>query len=788
MMKKYLALIFPLIFLSSISLVSAEQNIEIELLYPNGDRATVNNAELVIESVDGTIQKILSGDNSEHSFLATVDTSKDYRMKVFMHDMLVSTKMVYTDDFEDKVITINIPTSVGVKFIINYKDGKPITDATVDLYSHNNKLIRSSNTDSKGQTLRFWISPTEHENNYYVPVVSINDEIEYTHQNLRLVSGSTDVEIVTPWPSSVDYLDITAKKDDTTTMNSWGDEYKASLSSDVFEQTTFFNKGKAHFSNLPLGTFNLVIFEKDKPNVIWTNQTVYLTSNSNNLDVLVSNPKTDGMTSTPIYTTSADNENSIVTHDFSFQKQTSSGTQTFDSTKPYLKLQTDGDNEPVFSRSSKITQDLLNDDFMVEISVTNSQNIEELWFSFTSDGFESGWYTYSVPNSLISTIPTKLTITSDDLEQTGAQTISSIDKMQVRIRDDGIKPVTLEIYDFKFGDDKQLTESCNCVAFRLDDIQDFFLTDIQMEIVETFQKNDVDLTVGVIANNIGRDIEMTEFVSGMADDSNIEFANHGWDHEDFSQFGSVGQEMLLLRANDKISEMFGVTPTVFIPPLNAYNSDTISALHAQGFTHFSSELDFATPPFPLSDQTLYHFPETAFTGDLNEQRTRFIGMSADYTFKQIKDSLSEHGFAVVTLHPQEFAQYYNNQYQDKVNRQQIEQLELLFTKLAENNIDTVIISEINTEPNTQQLVPQWVKNNAEWWIDERVSTDEFVNSLEFLIDQKIITVSNTESASNLTDIPDWVKTNIQWWTEGQTSDSEFISATEFLIRNGIIQI
>ncbi len=332
------------------------------------------------------------------------------------------------------------------------------------------------------------------------------------------------------------------------------------------------------------------------------------------------------------------------------------------------------------------------------------------------------------------------------------------------------------------------TISCNCVAFRLDDIQDFFLTNIQMELVETFQKNNVDLTVGVIANEIGRDIEMTEFVSNMADDPNIEFANHGWEHEDFSQFGTVGQEMLLLRANDKISEMFGVTPTVFIPPLNAYNSDTISALHAQGFTHFSSELDFATPPFPLSDQTLYHFPETAFTGDLNEQRTRFVGMSADYTFNQIQNSLKEYGFAVVTLHPQEFAQYYNNQYQNKVDYQQIEQLELLFSKIEENNINTVLLNEINIKPNEKQLVPQWVKNNAQWWIEDKVSTEEFVNSLEFLISKRIIMVPDTESTSSLTNIPEWVKTNIQWWTEGQTSDSEFISATQFLIKNGIIQI
>ncbi|MDX1596230.1 MAG: hypothetical protein R3327_04750, partial [Nitrosopumilaceae archaeon] len=190
----------------------------------------------------------------------------------------------------------------------------------------------------------------------------------------------------------------------------------------------------------------------------------------------------------------------------------------------------------------------------------------------------------------------------------------------------------------------------------------------------------------------------------------------------------------------------------------------------------------------LSDQVLYHFPETAFTGDLNEERTRFVGKSADFTFHQVQDSLSKYGYAVVTLHPQEFALYYNNQYQNKVDYQQIEQLEILFKKLESNDIKTVKISEINTQPNNPQLVPQWVKNNAQWWIEDKVSTDEFVNSMEYLITQNIIVVSDVESSSSLTTIPDWVKINIQWWTEGQTSDSEFISATEFLIENGIIQI
>ena len=784
---KIILFLLSIVFISSISTVYAEQKIEIELLYPSGDRATISDAVLLIESVDGTVHKELTGDSSQHSFFANLDTSLEYRMKVFMHDMLVSTKMIYSDNFDnDNIITLNIPTTVGVKFLLFYNDGKPIPDGTLDLYSHNDNLIRSSNTDSKGQTLRFWISPTLVENNYYVPVVSLNEEIQYTHQNVRLISGSTDIEIKTPWPSSVDYLHITAKEDKVTKMTSWGDTFKAKLSNEQFEQTVYFTKGEAHFANLPLGTFNLTIYEKDKPALIWANQTVSLVSNSNNIDVFVHEPSTS--VASTIKSSVMDSSNSSNSQELTFQQQSSSGTQEFDSTQSYLKLVTDGDNIPVFTRSSVIDHDLSSNFITAEISVTNPNNVEELWFSFTSDGFESGWYTFSVPSNLISSESSKITITPNDLEQTGSQDISSIDRMQIRIRDNGNSPVAFELHNLEFGQNSNPLENCKCVAFRLDDIQDFFLTDIQMEIVNTFQQNDIDLTIGVIANNIGRDLEITQFVTTLTDNPNIEFANHGYDHEDFSQFGSVGQEMLLLRANDKLSEMFGVVPTVFIPPLNAYNADTISALKAQGFTHFSSELDFATPPFPLSDQVLYHFPETAFTGDLNDQRTRFVGKSADFTFSQIQSSISEYGYAVVTLHPQEFALYYNNQYQNKVDYQQIKQLEILFEKLASNNIRTVKISEINTQPNEQQLVPQWVKNNAQWWIENKVSTDEFVNSMEYLITQNIIVVSDVESSSNLVNIPDWVKLNIQWWTEGQTSDSEFISATEFLIENGIIKI
>src|SRR5256885_9260929 len=47
--------------------------------------------------------------------------------------------------------------------------------------------------------------------------------------------------------------------------------------------------------------------------------------------------------------------------------------------------------------------------------------------------------------------------------------------------------------------------SCQCVAFRLDDIQDYWLHSAQTKIIVTFQEKNASLTIGIIGNNIGQD-------------------------------------------------------------------------------------------------------------------------------------------------------------------------------------------------------------------------------------------------------------------------------------------
>jgi len=52
-----------------------------------------------------------------------------------------------------------------------------------------------------------------------------------------------------------------------------------------------------------------------------------------------------------------------------------------------------------------------------------------------------------------------------------------------------------------------------------------------------------------------------------------------------------------------------------------------------------------------------------------------------------------------------------------------------------------IIPAFASEENSQ--LPEWVKNNARWWAEGKISEQEYINSIQFLIDQGIISVGES---------------------------------------------
>jgi len=93
----------------------------------------------------------------------------------------------------------------------------------------------------------------------------------------------------------------------------------------------------------------------------------------------------------------------------------------------------------------------------------------------------------------------------------------------------------------------------------------------------------------------------------------------------------------------------------------------------------------------------------------------------------------------------------------------------------------------NNQKTTETKIPQWIKNNAAWWSNDTIADSDFLNGIEFLIQNGIMKIQkvdkNFESPET---IPSWIKNNAGWWSLGLISDEDFVSGIKYLIEAGII--
>ncbi|MCH6586408.1 MAG: peptidase, partial [Thaumarchaeota archaeon] len=92
-------------------------------------------------------------------------------------------------------------------------------------------------------------------------------------------------------------------------------------------------------------------------------------------------------------------------------------------------------------------------------------------------------------------------------------------------------------------------------------------------------------------------------------------------------------------------------------------------------------------------------------------------------------------------------------------------------------------------PMPETSVPDWIKTSTGFWVDGMTSNDEFVQAIEFLINNDIIIIPPTSGGSGgSTEIPSWIKTTAGFWVDGFSTDKEFVAAIQFLIKEGIMKI
>ena len=94
-------------------------------------------------------------------------------------------------------------------------------------------------------------------------------------------------------------------------------------------------------------------------------------------------------------------------------------------------------------------------------------------------------------------------------------------------------------------------------------------------------------------------------------------------------------------------------------------------------------------------------------------------------------------------------------------------------------------------PPVQTLeIPSWIKNNARWWADNQIDDNSFVQGIQYLIKEDIMTIPLTSqgTGSSSNEIPDWIRNNAGWWADGQITDSDFVQGIQYLIKEGIMRI
>ena len=94
-------------------------------------------------------------------------------------------------------------------------------------------------------------------------------------------------------------------------------------------------------------------------------------------------------------------------------------------------------------------------------------------------------------------------------------------------------------------------------------------------------------------------------------------------------------------------------------------------------------------------------------------------------------------------------------------------------------------------PAVSASIPEWVRNNAEWWSKDLIEEADFVSGIEYLIIQGVIQIPimpDENETDDVTFVPPWIKDTVGWWSEGLVSDGEFVNGLQYLLKQGILSV
>lgn len=87
-------------------------------------------------------------------------------------------------------------------------------------------------------------------------------------------------------------------------------------------------------------------------------------------------------------------------------------------------------------------------------------------------------------------------------------------------------------------------------------------------------------------------------------------------------------------------------------------------------------------------------------------------------------------------------------------------------------------------------IPAWYKNAVSSWIKKDITDKEYFNSLEYLINKKIIKIPSLKEVHDVpeTKIPSWIYKTSELWANNKTGNHEYSITIKWFIENDFVKI
>jgi len=243
---------------------------------------------------------------------------------------------------------------------------------------------------------------------------------------------------------------------------------------------------------------------------------------------------------------------------------------------------------------------------------------------------------------------------------------------------------------------------CNCVNFRLDDVQDHFARPAQIALMDLFLSRNQGFTTGIITEAFGNDTEVIRKVRQGVDKGVFELALHGCCNIQYTTLDFDDQKDTLYDGNRKIQKLLGERANIFIPPFNRFDANTIRALQELDIKILSSSFDWDRYQYFVADgkinnyspDEIYHLPSVVGYKYRNEVTKTWDKTPIWDIEGNVTSSVEKYGYAVITLHPQDFVIIENGKFTRTLDIKEIVDLSNLIDYIMSKGMRIATMAEI----------------------------------------------------------------------------------------------